>query len=84
MPAKINVEVAIAFPSVQKVLSLELASGSSVWQAVELSGFIADHPELGSDYAIGIFGQIIDKPNSYKLRAGDRVEIYRPLRAKKP
>ena len=79
MPAEINIEVAIAFPSEQRVKSLQLAAGSTARQAVELSGFIADHPELGSNYAIGIFGKVLEEPNSYELRSGDRVEIYRPL-----
>ena len=81
MPASIEVEVAIAFPKEQKVRSLQLALGSSAQKAVELSGFIAEHPELGADYAIGVFGQVLSNPNSHELRPGDRVEIYRPLSA---
>ena len=83
MPAKIEVEVAIAYPAEQKVRNLQLAWGSTAEQAVELSGLIAEHPELGSDYAIGVFGQILSNPQSYELRPGDRVEIYRPLPDKK-
>ena len=83
MPTKIEVEVAIAFPAKQQVRSLQLAAGSSAWRAVELSGFIADYPELGSAYAIGVFGEVLSNPSSYQLRPGDRVEIYRPLSVKK-
>ena len=79
MAAKIDVEVAIAFPSEQRLRSLSLAAGSTAAQAVELSGFIAAYPELGDDYAVGIFGQILTNPNSHQLNSGDRVEIYRPL-----
>ena len=82
MPTEINIEVAIAFPSEQRVKSLQLAAGSTARQALELSGFIADHRELGNNYAIGIFGKVLDDPNSYELISGDRVEIYRPLAKK--
>ena len=84
MAANIDVEVAIAFPTEQRLRSLSLAAGSTAAQAVELSGFIAAYPELGDDYAVGIFGQVVTDPNSHQLNSGDRVEIYRPLSAKKP
>lgn len=74
----VHVEVAYATPQRQTVISLELASGSTAKQAIDLSGLLQQHPEIDlSTQKIGIFGQpcALDR----LLNSGDRVEIYRPL-----
>jgi len=73
-----TVEVAYAQPDQQTVLAVTVPLGASVEQAIEVSGIISRFPEidLGCN-AVGIFGQIV--PLNQALRAGDRIEIYRPL-----
>ena len=48
-------------------------------QAVRASGLLEEFPELGCQVlALGIYGRRVDP--GHLLRAGDRVEIYRPLK----
>jgi hypothetical protein len=73
-----KVEVAYARPDVQVILALELAEGSTAEFAIRQSGILERFPEIDLDQnRIGIFS----KPCKLEqiLRAGDRVEIYRPL-----
>ena len=75
---KIRVEVVLAMPERQELVSLEVAAGTTLTEAITLSGlpemFESFEPDLKS---VGIFGQKAD-PDQV-LREGDRVEIYRPL-----
>lgn len=75
---RINVEVVLAMPSRQELLSLQLASGSSVADAIEQSGVLElfDGFELDPS-RVGIFGRKAAMDDI--LRDGDRIEIYRPL-----
>lgn len=76
--AEIKVEVAYARPDQQIILDLMVSPGATIEQAVELSGILERFPEI--DMAInkvGIFGKLSKK--TQELKAGDRVEIYRPL-----
>lgn len=78
MSDEISVEVAYALPHHQEVLSLKVASGSTVSQAVEKSGILADFPEIDLATAkIGIFGK--QTKLDVVLRDKDRIEIYRAL-----
>ena len=80
MSKLITAEVAYATPSKQKIISLELADGTSALQAIMSSGICEHFPEINLDsMKVGIFGKKIADPNSYKLQHKDRVEIYRPL-----
>jgi putative ubiquitin-RnfH superfamily antitoxin RatB of RatAB toxin-antitoxin module len=75
---KIPVEVAYALPEKQEIVMLEVEPGTSANQAVLKSGLNRHFPELILEGAsLGIFGKAIK--SDYILRAGDRVEIYRPL-----
>ena len=48
-------------------------------EAVRASGLLEEFPELaGQALALGIYGRRVD--GTQVLRAGDRVEIYRPLK----
>ena len=75
---RIRVEVAYAKPDEQVILEVDGAAGMTVQQAVEASGILQRYPEteLGKN-KMGVFGKLakLDAP----LKAGDRVEIYRPL-----
>lgn len=75
---KMRVEVAYARPDTQLILPLEVAPGTTVEQAVRLSGILEKFPEIDlADSKLGVFGKLA-KPDA-ELRAGDRVEIYRKL-----
>ncbi len=77
-PDMIAVEVVYALPQDQTLLALRVPDGTTVRQAIELSGILARHPEIDPvRYAAGIFGRSV-RPDTV-LRPGDRVEIYRPL-----
>jgi len=76
---KIKVEVAYALPDEQVILLVHVDHGSTVEQAIGLSGILEHYPEInpGKLNKVGIFGKLakLDKV----LQDGDRVEIYRPL-----
>ena len=76
--SKIPVEVAYARPDEQLIIPLEVAPGTTVQQAIELSGILEHFPEIDlNENKVGVFGKIT-RPDS-ELREKDRVEIYRPL-----
>lgn len=80
MASFIDVEVAYALPHKQKILSVTVAEGTTAKEAVELSGIVDEFPDLDIESAkMGIFGKAIRTPDSEVIRAGDRIEIYRPL-----
>ena len=71
---KVTVEVVFAAPERQVLARVELPAGSTVEDAVSASG-------LGETRGarLGVYGKAV--PAGTVLRDGDRVEIYRPLRA---
>ena len=81
----IKVEVAYALPERQRIVVLHVASGCSAYEAVVQSGIADEFPEIDTAHAdMGIFshnldGKSLPLPRDYILKAGDRVEIYRPL-----
>jgi len=78
--ALIPVEVAYALPDKQRVLAIEVEDGTSVAEAARQSGITREFPELDlSDAKFGIFGKAVRNADSEPVKAGDRVEIYRPL-----
>jgi putative ubiquitin-RnfH superfamily antitoxin RatB of RatAB toxin-antitoxin module len=77
----LNVEVAYARPDRQEVLSVKVPEGTSMREAVVLSGILDIFPEIEPDTIdMGIFGKFIKNPGTHELREGDRVELYRPLK----
>ncbi len=74
----ITVEVAYARPEEQMILTVEVAAGATLRQAIEQSGIMEYFSDIDLDRAkVGIFGKL--KKLDETLRAGDRVEIYRHL-----
>lgn len=72
------VEVVLALPQRQQVVSLTVAAGTTVDNALEQSGL--DFAAAGitvSDNNVGVFGQ--SRQLQDEVRAGDRIEVYRPL-----
>ncbi len=74
----IRVEVAFATPGKQALLELAVPAGTTVAEAIDLSGIREEFPEIAAEpEAVGIFSRRV--PLDQPLRDGDRVEIYRAL-----
>lgn len=74
----ICVEVVYARPESQQLLTVVVPAGCTAIEAIRLSGLIEQFPGQNLPHApLGIFGRRV--PPSTVLKAGDRVEIYRPL-----
>ena len=75
---KVFIEVAYALPSEQVLISLDVEQGTTVEQAINLSGVLEKFPEIDlTKNKFGIFGKATK--GDEVLRDKDRVEIYRPL-----
>ena len=78
MADRINVEVAWASLERQEVVQLTLPTGTTLGEAVRVSGLAAKYPQIDvANGKFGIYGKLA-KPDT-ELRERDRVEIYRPL-----
>lgn len=80
MTEKIKIEVAYARPDLQKILSISVPVGTSVFEAARVSGIDKTFPEI--DFAtidMGIFGKVVKDPKNQEIREGERIELYRPL-----
>lgn len=76
----ITVEVVYARAHDQQLVSVELAAGSTVMDAVDCSRLLeALSSASQAQLKFGIFGKVVLKPEEYVLTEGERVEIYRPL-----
>lgn len=85
--ATVAIEVACALPERQLVVPLAVPVGTTALAAVALAGIAAAFPEVAIDPArIGVHGRLLGTRGlapaaRYPVRAGDRVEVYRPLLA---
>ncbi|CUA81472.1 Putative antitoxin component PasI (RatB) of the RatAB toxin-antitoxin module, ubiquitin-RnfH superfamily [Gulbenkiania indica] len=80
MTETIRVEVACALPDRQRLVALQVPLGTTVAEAVSRAGMAALFPELDIPaLKLGIYGKVV--PPTTVLQAGDRVELYRPLKA---
>lgn len=79
MPERIAVEVAYAEPSRQFLRQLELDAGATIADAIEASGVAAACSIDPAALATGIWSK--PAPYTTVLGDGDRVELYRPLKA---
>lgn len=78
MSEMINVEVVYALPHEQALLKVQVPQGSTVQDAVRLSGILERYPEIDLVKGkLGIFSKLTKADTV--LREMDRVEIYRPL-----
>lgn len=78
MNDKIDIEVVYALPARQTLLKQQVATGTTVVDAIRASGILDKYPEIDlATSKLGIFGKLI-KPDTV-LREKDRIEIYRPL-----
>ena len=75
---QITIEVVYALPANQALKRFNVSAGTTIEQAVVLSGIIAQFPEIDvAKNKFGIFGQLAKAGTV--LRHQDRIEIYRPL-----
>ncbi|ABB74504.1 RnfH family protein [Nitrosospira multiformis] len=75
----IDIEVVYALPERQVVRQMNLPEGTTVEQAVKLSGILPRFPEIDLlKNKLGIYGKLV--PPTTVLRDRDRIEIYRTLR----
>ena len=59
-------------------LTVEVPDSSTVKDAIERSGILKSFPTIDLDaQKVGVFGKLVKLDAA--LRAGDRVEIYRPI-----
>ncbi|MEK0428865.1 MAG: hypothetical protein RL001_1392 [Pseudomonadota bacterium] len=78
MAERFRVQVCYALPDVVSLLAVDLDEGQTLEQAIQASGVLARHPEIDlGTLKIGVFGKL--RQLSDLARAGDRIEIYRPL-----
>lgn len=74
-----KVSVVYALPDRQVVRELELPAGATAGAALRESGLLEEFPGTAAETVIGIYGKTVSADAA--LGPGDRVEIYRPLRA---
>jgi hypothetical protein len=76
----IQIEIAFApTDTYQCMLSIKIAKGTTIWQAISLSGLQNEFKDINFlELQIGIFGKKIN-PQTYELKDGERIEIYRSL-----
>ena len=73
-----QVSVAYVEPGQPLWLNVEVPEGSTVQQAIDLSGILTRCPQMNlKKQKIGIYGKLTKL--TAPLEAGDRVEIYRPI-----
>ncbi len=78
MDEKILVEVSYALPDTQVIIPLEVAQGTTIEQAIKLSGVLDSFPEIDlATNKVGVFSKL--GKLGQVLREKDRVEIYRKL-----
>jgi uncharacterized protein len=78
MADRLRVQVCYALPGAASLLTIEIDEGATLQQVILASGVLARHPEIDlSTSKIGVFGKL--RLLSDPARAGDRIEIYRPL-----
>jgi len=79
MADSISIEIVYAEAQGQILRKVEIAANSTVAEAISASGILNELPAGFAPAGLGIFGRIVT-PATH-LRAGDRIELYRPLQA---
>lgn len=73
-----QIGVAYSEPGQQIWLNIEVPDGATVREAIDRSGVLAMFPHIDlAAQKVGIFGRVVKL--EAPVRAGDRVEIYRPI-----
>ena len=80
MSNELNVDVCYALPGEQTIVPVTLPQGATMRDAIERSGLLQRFPELDlSRMKVGVFGKV--RALDAAVEPGDRVEIYRTLKA---
>jgi len=80
MARRLRIEVVYALPGLLDAVGVVLDEGGTVGQAIEASGMLQRHPEIDVlSQPVGIYGRRVLPGDS--LTDGDRIEVYRRLRA---
>lgn len=76
----VTVEVAYSPAATQvELITVAATEGDTVLQALERADWLARHPEVDpTRTTVGIWGRRVAW--SHRLREGDRIEVYRPLK----
>lgn len=78
MSDRVNIEVVYALPTEQILLKKSVPTGTTIAEAIRVSGVLDKHPEIDlATNKLGIFGKLT-KADAV-VRDKDRIEIYRPL-----
>ncbi len=78
MNSMIDIEVVYGRPDKQVLLALAVPEGSNIEQCISFSTINMHFPEIiASEAKVGIFSR--PEKLDYQVKAGDRIEIYRPL-----
>lgn len=73
-----QIEVVYGTPTKQELISLQVEPGTSIEQAIELSGITSMFPEIDLKVnKVGVWNRAAKLKD--ELRDTDRIEIYRPL-----
>lgn len=76
----VRVSLVVALPSAQEVIELELRDGATAGEALAHAAVRARYPDLDpGTVTLGIWARPVEAGRV--LRDGDRVEVYRPLKA---
>lgn len=76
----ISVQIAYARVNTAAFVTVRIPQGTSITEAIERSGLLGRFPEIDLEInRVGVFGRLTKPTNP--ARAGDRIEIYRPLLA---
>ena len=78
MPNTIAIEITYALPDKQTLLSLNVSPETTVQDAIEQSGILLLHSDIDlRTNKVGVWYKTTKLTT--QLKAGDRIEIYRPL-----
>ena len=78
MAENITVEVAYALPERQSLLTVSVNKSATVQQIIEQSGILQQFADIDlTQQKVGIWSRPVKLTDTVK--AGDRIEIYRPL-----
>ena len=73
-----QIGVAYSEPGQQIWLNIEVPDESTVTDAIERSGILKQFPHIDlATQKVGVFGRLVKLDAA--LKAGDRIEIYRPI-----
>ena len=76
----LHIEVVYASPNRAYLTRVDVPPGTTIKQGIELSGILKQCPDIDlSKNKTGIFSKL--KELDTRLSDGDRIEIYRPLKA---